>query len=35
MFYAFKSAGAQAYVHLAGEMLRRERERDDTPATGA
>ena len=27
MFHAFKSAGAQAYVHLAGEMLRRERRR--------
>ena len=27
MFYAFKSPGAQAYVHLAGEMLRRERRR--------
>jgi chromosome partitioning protein len=34
MFYAFKSAGAQAYVHLAGEMLRRERSRHQGPARG-
>jgi len=32
MFYAFKSPGAQAYVHLAGEMLRRERRREPAPA---
>ncbi len=33
MFYAFKSAGAQAYVHLAGEMLRRERQRPGDGST--
>jgi chromosome partitioning protein len=26
MFHAFNSPGAQAYVHLAGEMMRRERQ---------
>jgi len=35
MLHAFKSAGAQAYVHLAGEMLRRERAMTGTEATGA
>tara|TARA_B100000676_G_scaffold285637_1_gene314411 strand:- start:8469 stop:9344 length:876 start_codon:yes stop_codon:yes gene_type:complete len=31
MLHAFQSSGAQAYAHLAGEMLRR--ERDERPAT--
>jgi chromosome partitioning protein len=35
MLHAFHSAGAQAYVHLAGEMLRREAAARPAPMQGA